>query len=61
MPLGDAEGECNAAAGFPDLTCSVEDAETIAALSGESEALGRLNTRIIQHGGKPIPPRAARR
>jgi hypothetical protein len=47
--------------GFPEFTCSVEDAATIAALAGESEALGRLNARIVQLGGKPIPPRSARR
>ena len=43
--------------GFPELTCTVEDAETIAALADESEALARVNARIVQLGGKPIPPR----
>jgi hypothetical protein len=43
--------------GFPELTCTVEDAETIAALAEESEALGRVNARIVQLGGNPIPPR----
>ena len=43
--------------GFPELTCIVEDAERIAALADESEALGRVNARIVQLGGKPIPPR----
>ena len=47
--------------GFPDLVCSLEDAESIAALAEEWEPLGRVNARIVQLGGQPIPPRARRR
>jgi hypothetical protein len=47
--------------GFPDLVCSLEDAETIAALAGEGEALARINARVVQLGGKPIPPRTRSR
>jgi hypothetical protein len=47
--------------GFPGLACSLEDAETIAALAAECEPLARLNARIVELGGNPIPPRAARR
>jgi hypothetical protein len=43
--------------GFPELTCTVENAETIAALAEESEALARVNARVVQLGGKPIPAR----
>jgi hypothetical protein len=47
--------------GFPELTCSLEDAETIAALAAESAALARINARLVQLGGEPIPRRATRR
>jgi hypothetical protein len=45
----------------PDLVCSRDDAEMIAALAEESEPLARVNARIVELGGRPIPPRIRRR
>jgi len=43
--------------GFPRLACSLEHAEVIAALALESFELARINARVVELGGKPIPPR----
>jgi hypothetical protein len=47
--------------GFPEVACSLEHAETIAALALESLALARVNAVIVGLGGEPIPPRARHR
>jgi hypothetical protein len=41
----------------PDLECALGDAETIAALAEECDPLARVTARIVELGGKPIPPR----
>jgi hypothetical protein len=43
--------------GFPDVECALADAETMAALAEEWEPLARVTARIVELGGKPIPPR----